>query len=202
MDNLKGNPDPINNSGSAPDSSKAITKNVIEKKSSRNPNIRLVSEDAKSVGNYVLVDIIIPKIKELITTGFKYAIDFVFYGTKGTKSNKPGIGTVSYSSFYSSPTYQQPGSYSNPMVSRPNNIFTINEIVFPDREDAEKVLLALNDTIMKYGCANVGDFYDFINKPHSFTDLKYGWRDLRDAEIIRVSDGFTIRFPKVIPIEQ
>lgn len=201
MENLKGNPDPINNKEASPDSSKTITTNVIEKKNGKKSNMRLVSEDAKSVGSYVMVDIIIPKIKELITSGFKYAIDFIFYGSKGAKGSKPGIGTVSYSSYYTGSSYQQSNGYSNPMVSKQSSIFTINEIVFPDREDAEKVLIALNDTIIKYGSASAADFYDFINKPHSYTDNKYGWKDLRDAEIIRVPDGFSIRFPKVVPIE-
>lgn len=203
MDNLKGNPDPVNPTKMVdPDSSKAVTTNVIDKKSGRkSSNMRLVSEDAKSVGSYVMVDIIIPKIKELITSGFKYAIDFIFYGTKKTKNSNSGIGTVSYSSYYTGNAYQSGGSYSNPMVSRTNNIFKINEYVFPEREDAERVLLALNDTIMKYGSASVGDFYDFVSKPHSFQDLKYGWKDLRDSEILRVSDGFSIRFPQVTPLE-
>ena len=201
MENLKGNPDPVNNKETSPDSSKTITTNVIEKKNSKKSNMRIVSEDAIRVGNYVMVDIIIPKIKELITSGFKYAIDFIFYGSKGAKGAKPGIGTVSYSSYYTGASYQQSNGYSNPMAPKQNSIFTINEIIFPEREDAEKVLIALNDTIMKYGSASVADFYDFINKPHSYTDNKYGWKDLRDTDIIRVPDGFSIRFPRVIPIE-
>ena len=202
MENLKGNPDPVNNRESSPDPNKTITTNVVEKKSGKKSNMRLVSEDAKSVGSYVMIDIIIPKIKELITSGFKYAIDFIFYGSKGAKGTKPGIDTVSYSSYYTGSSYQQPSTgYSNPMAPKQNTIFTIGDIVFPDREDADKVLLALQESIIKYGTATVADFYDFINKAHSYTDNKYGWKDLRDAEIIRVDGGFSIRFPKVIPID-
>ena len=80
-------------------------------------------------------------------------------------------------------------------------LYSVNEVVFPERADAEEVLLKMRESIASYGMVSVADFYDLINQRCSFTDQKWGWRDLRTADVIRVDAGFSIRFPRVSPLE-
>ena len=166
-----------------------ITTNVVEKKKSK---FDFLAPDAKNVGDYILTDVAIPSIKKLISDAIKGAIDWILYGRRGTKPN--GIGQVSYNNFYVS-SNAQTGYGANPMLNNRNNVYTINDFIFNDYGDAERVLISMKNCIAKYGCVKVGDFYDFIGKQPNNTDYSYGWDDLSATDIIRNSDGFSIRFP-------
>ena len=198
MDNLKGNSFASKKAEEQPASNKVVTTNIIDKGTTKKQGTRFFSEDAKTVGSHVLGTVLIPSLQKLLSDAVKNAIDWIIYGSKGTKT-KPGVGSVSYTSFYQGPGYQQPG-YSNPMVAPQNNIYAVNDIVFPNIEDAQNVLLMMREAIVKYGSIAVADFYDFISKSHTSQDYKYGWKDLSTADIIRVPDGYSIRFPRVIPL--
>lgn len=182
-----------------------VTTNVVEKKGKGFGKFRqkMFSEEAASVGESVVSDVIIPKVQGLIVDALKYAIDFVFYGKSGANNaNRRGtIGNVSYSNYYRSnnvPPQQIPAS----AYAKPNTIYQLKDIVFNERAEAEEVLLAMVDTIGRYGSVTVGDFYDMIGQHGSYTDLKYGWRDLSQAVTVRYGGGWRIDFPKVIPLDQ
>ena len=92
--------------------------------------------------------------------------------------------------------------YTNPMLNNKPTLYAVNDIIIADRGEAEEVLLRMKESINSYGMVSVGDFYDLIGRRTNFTDQKWGWFDLRTADIIRVDGGFCIRFPKVQPIEK
>lgn len=164
--------------------------------------------DAKTVGQHVVETILVPSLQKLLSDSVKGAIDWFIYGSKGKSNPTYGPGTVSYSRYYQTPMYGNPLYYQNngPM---PNNqapmqrpgVYSINDFKFQDRGDAEAVLMRMNEAIGRYGMVSVADFYDFIGQRCSFTDQKYGWYDLRAAQVIRYDDGFSIQFPKAQPIE-
>ena len=53
----------------------------------------------------------------------------------------------------------------------------------------------------KYGFVSVGDFYDLADVPNNnYTVEKYGWKDIRGAQVIRARDGYVIKLPRAIPI--
>lgn len=64
-------------------------------------------------------------------------------------------------------------------------------------EEAEKVLSMLQDICNDYGYVSVADYYDIIDHPTQFIDTKYGWKDLRPAEIKHVQEGdyYRLKFP-------
>ena len=80
------------------------------------------------------------------------------------------------------------------------NTFSFNEVVLFDRGETEEVLMSLREQIDRYGMVSVADFYDMVGQSAPYTANKYGWRDLRDAGIDRVRDGYSINFPKSITI--
>jgi hypothetical protein len=209
MEDFKGNSNASKEASSPIEEKKVITPiavNVTENK----PNVlskfkhHILSSDAGSVGEYVVTDVIIPKVQSLIVESFKYMIDFIFYGKN--EANNPnrrnGVGTVSYSNYY-----RPSGSTIMPQVpvsaySKPSTVYQVKDIVFDDRGQAEEVLISMQECINKYGSVTVGDFYDMIGQHGTYTDQKYGWKDLSSVGIVRSgSGGFRIDFPKISPVE-
>ena len=208
MEDFKGNSNASKNSQENADKKiiTPVTTNVIEKKQNGIGKIRkrMFSEDAGSVGESVVSDVIIPKVQGLIVDACKYMIDFVFYGKSGANNanRRSGIGTVSYSNYYRGTGAQPMQQIPMSAYQRPNTIYQIKDITFNDRADAEEVILAMQDTIARYGSVTVGDFYDMIGQHGTYTDLKYGWRDLNQTAPTRYGGGWRIDFPKVVPLDQ
>ena len=78
--------------------------------------------------------------------------------------------------------------------------FNYDDITFATRGDAESVLMRMDELIDVYGSACVADFYDLAGVTGNYTDNKYGWIDLQSATVIRMRDGYIIKFPKVMPL--
>ena len=66
--------------------------------------------------------------------------------------------------------------------------------------EAEKVLQSMDDLIDTYGIVSVADYYDLVDVTSQYTDNHYGWTDIRNARVVRVSDGYMIKLPKALPI--
>lgn len=202
MEDFKGNPDtPEKN---RPFMGAPVTTNVIVKKDSEAKRIgkRFFSEDAKTVGSHVVETVVVPSLQKLLSDAVKGAIDWLIYGSKGSRP-QTGVGTISYGSYYNRSGIVNPTPiYTNPMLANKPTLYAVNDVIIADRGEAEEVLLRMKESITSYGMVSVGDFYDLVGQRASFTDQKWGWFDLRTADIIRVEGGFCIRFPKVQPIEK
>ena len=88
------------------------------------------------------------------------------------------------------------------VVSEKTFIYTIDkfdiiEPIFATRRDAEEILNYMGDLIDEYGFVTVADFYDLVGVSGNYTDNKYGWTDISNAEIVRVKDGYMIKLPKI-----
>lgn len=177
-----------------------ITKNVSIKKESEFKKFKnnFFAEDAKTVKGQVFSSVIIPSIQRLITDVVKTGIDILIYGGRSNPNDRSS--KVSYSNYYQR-NQNTPASGVIPQSAYSKNPFSFNEVVLFDRGEAEEVLLSLKDQIQRYGMVSVADFYDMIGQSSPFTANKYGWRDLNDATIERVRDGYSITFPKATPLD-
>lgn len=202
MEDLKGNPDITNNPNS---SIKPIATNAtVVKNGSETKKFgkRFFSEDAKTVGSHVLDSVVIPSLQKLISDAVKGAIDWLIYGSKGSRTQN-GPGNISYGNYYTrSGVVNSTPVYTSPMLTAKPTLYAVNDICIPDRGQAEEILLRLREAINVYGMVSVREFYELAGVPFNFTDQKWGWFDLKMADIIRGDNGFYIRFPKVQPIEK
>jgi len=199
MEQLKGNSHVEREAEASSNDKKTVTTNVVVKKPKKILG-KFFAEDGKTVCGHVVDSIIIPSAQKLLSDVVKGAIDWLIYGSKGVKPIS-GPGQVSYTKYYSGGAGAPMPTYGNPMLARSNNIYEVNEVMFNDINEAEEVLLRMNEQIAKYQMVSVGDFYDFIGQPCKHTDFKYGWRDLRTAEVVRNYTGWSIRFPPAKPLE-
>lgn len=152
-----------------------------------------IEEDPSSIRNMVFMDVIVPAIKKVISDIVVNGTAMLLYGTTAKSSGSNTASRVSYSSYYNG------GSQPRPVQSGTNR-FNFEGFVMESRADAEAVLTRMFETLEQYGAVTVNDFYDFMGVEGAPTDVKYGWRDLRAADVARVRDGYILKLPKVMPL--
>lgn len=156
-----------------------------------------LAEDVSNVKNYILGDVIVPLIKKTICDIFADIPNMIFYG-KPSGGRRP-IDHVSYNRYSSSSSsrdYRSSRDERQPRIG-----FATDEQVFTNRGDAERVLAGMDDIMAEYGLVRVLDFYDLIGMSCDPTATRYGWMNIRTAEVQRVREGWIIRMPKAVPID-
>ena len=157
-----------------------------------------ISEDAGKVGSYIFTDVIVPGLVKIVTDALKDGVDIVFKGASSRNSRNSGGypgNYVSYNNF----------SSKNNDARRPSTTKQVHspcEITLPSRRDAEAVLDQMRGLIRDYGVVTVADLYMSCDITHNFMDAKYGWTDLRNAEVARDGDGWYIKFPNAYPLDR
>lgn len=153
-----------------------------------------ISEDVSDVKSYIFMDVLIPAAKKAISDIVRDGIDMILYGNTHRRSISSGASYVSYRS------YSDRDRRDDRHESRTRTGYSYDDIVLEDRGEAEEVLERMTELIDTYDVVSVADLYDLVGKPCNYTDNKYGWTNLRNAEPIRVRDGYLLKLPKAGPI--
>ena len=149
-----------------------------------------ISEDIYNVKDYLIQDVLVPTAKKAILGAMDMVLNGGSVSSRRTSSDK-----VSYRKYYDDRRDDD---------RRPTGVrkrFDFDDIVFETRGEAEAVLDQMYDTIKEYGFVTVAAMYDMADLTQPFTSNKYGWTSLRTAEVVRDSDGYTIKLPKAMPID-
>ena len=154
-----------------------------------------VTEDIQNVKSYVLMDVLVPAIKKAISDIVTNGIDMLLYGETGRSRRKTNASVVSYRNYYDSRREER---YSS---SRTRTGYSYDDVVLETRGEAEDVLSRMDELIDTYGVVSVADLYDLVGISCNYTDNKYGWTNLRNAEPVRVRDGYMLNLPKALPID-
>lgn len=175
--------------------SKVVTGTVKTKKKSELGKFAdaLIANDAKSVGSYLLSDVIIPGVVNTIEDIITKGIRMLLRGDTG-KSNRSNASYVSYRQYSDSRDRHYD---TNPR----RNGYNYDDIILESRGEAEEVLSRMEELIDVYGTVSVADMYDLVGKTCQYTDNKYGWTNVRNAEPVRVRDGYMLKLPKALPID-
>ena len=153
-----------------------------------------VSEDAANVKSYILMDVLIPSVKKAISDIVTNGIDMILYGGSGQTKKLSLSSKISYRNFYE----RDDERYRE---SRKAKIgYSYDEIVLETRGEAEEVLTRMDELIETYGMVSVADLYDLVGITCNYTDNKYGWTSVRNAEPVRTRDGYVLKLPRPIPI--
>lgn len=158
-----------------------------------------ISEDLSSIGKYLLVSVLVPNVKKIVSDVVTNGINMMLYGENGCyKSSSSFPATkIAYNKMFTS---------GNPMQDytkmKAANGLEYDDILFENRGDAEAVLSSLEDLISQFGKASVADLYDLAEITTSnYMINKYGWTDLHTAQIRVVNGGYVIKFPKVVQLD-
>lgn len=154
-----------------------------------------ISEDVGNVKSYILLDVLVPAIKKAISDIVTNGIDMILYGgSYRTKSNS-AASKVSYRSYYDGRNGRR--DYS---AARTKTGYNYDDIILDNRGEAEDVLSRMDELISTYGVVSVADLYDLVGVTGNYTDNKYGWTDIRSAQVVRIRDGYLIKLPKALPL--
>lgn len=178
---------------------KKVTSGVVKtKKKSEVSNLKsiFISEDIRNVGEYILTDVIIPAVKNALSDTVNNGINMLLYGDAG-RNRKSSAPKISYSQYYADRNVG--GAVVNRNAARTG--WDYDEITFESRGDAERVLTELDEAIDRYGVISVGDLYNAAGvTTDNYAVNKYGWTNIRSAEVIRARDGYVIKMPKASPL--
>jgi hypothetical protein len=185
---------------------KVVEGRVVRRKKSPGKRFgeMFVSGDSKSVGQYVLMDVLLPAARDAIADAVSQGVERLIFGEARSSSRRTGArpsgsagpgGHISYNRF----SQNRPAEPR--MTQRARATHNFDEVVLATRAEAEEVLDRLFDLIAKYEMATVSDLYDLIGEQSSFVDEKWGWTDIRDASIRRIRDGYLLDMPKPVTID-
>ena len=154
-----------------------------------------VAEDVTSVKDYIVMDVLVPAVKKALSDIITNGIDMLLYGETKSKS-RGSESRVSYTSYYKS----RDRDYERGARTRARG-YDYDDIILDTRREAEEVLDRMDDLLDTYGVVSVADLYDLVGITGNYTDNKYGWTNLRNADVQRVRDGYLLKLPKALPFD-
>lgn len=157
-----------------------------------------LTEDVKTVKEYILMDVIVPAVKQGISDIVRNGIDMLLYGENGSSSKKTSNASrVSYRSYYDN--VKDRTNHQVPQRTRTG--YNYDDIVLDNRGEAEEVLTRMDELIANYGMVSVADLYDLVGITGNYTDNKYGWTDIRAASVVRIREGYLVKMPRAMPLD-
>lgn len=158
-----------------------------------------ISEDASSVKSYLLGDIVIPWVKDLVVDVVTDGINLIVHGERAPHGSRKKKGTyISYDGFSKKSDRDRRSSRDDVKVRQR---YSFDDIYLETRREAEDVLNMMDDHIEQYDAVSVADLYDFVGITGNWTDNKYGWTNLRSADVQRTRDGYLLKLPDARPLD-
>ena len=155
-----------------------------------------LSDNVETVSSYVVEDVIIPSVKDMIADLVKGAIDIILYGGESKSYRSSTRKPINYSSISTGKTTRSSQKENSKYVSRGSSI---SDIIFEDRRDAVEVVQNMYELMGDYHMVSKADLYDMVGKQSSWTDQKWGWYedDIPSGELVRhTRDGWILDLPK------
>ena len=131
-----------------------------------------------------------------VTSRVYGAID-VLLGNSPRDRNRPSGARVSYLSYYDKQDKRRDRDYEKP---RTKQSYSYDDVVFDNRGDAEMVLRRMEELLDTFNAVSIADMFDLCDITASYTQHKYGWTDLDDAQVRRTRDGYIIDLPRAIAL--
>lgn len=183
-------------------SRRVVKGRAMKRKKSPGSNLlkSFLGEDIGSVGGYIIHEVLIPAAKDTLREVVSGGIERLLFGEEGSRSSKrhrdSGRTVVSYGQYYNDRrTEPKKRRYSG--RSRP-----VEEVIIVNRGEANDALEALQDILDDYQVVSVADMYEIVGfDGGDWSDAKWGWKDLRDARVIRVHEGYLLDLPDTIYID-
>lgn len=162
-------------------------------------------DDAQTVGQYLLFDVVIPATKNLIFDLGREGLQRILFG--GTRPSGGFTGSAlssglhtNYKAYSSSPA-TTPKTSVTPMTPEQRAMHDFSGAILQTREQGLDILDVLNNLISDYGACTVNDFYACIGQSSDFTQVKYGWKTLAQAQVRHVREGYLLEMPRPIVLE-
>lgn len=167
--------------------------------------------DSRSAAQSVIMDVILPQIKDMVAEAAQQAVERMIFGESRTSGRRSGY----YRSGGTSTTHT---NYGNRYSGRGNNPIgrasreertpnaslrheEVEDILLASRAEAQEVLERLGDLIESYERATVADLKALIDWSPEITDERWGWESLEGARVLADRQGFVLDLPKPQPLD-
>lgn len=142
----------------------------------------LFAESADNAFRYLVTDVFVPAVIDLLAGGTKKFIDYIFYG--GSAGSRSSGTKTSYTAYY------QSGNSSSKSSSRQIPLGDVETIAFVTEPEAQKVLTDLRAYVDRYGTITYDYFKEYTgrSKEINYTDKHMGWTNLKNCDIHRIND--------------
>lgn len=169
--------------------------------------------DATDIREFLVTDILEPKLRDLLSSAVNGAVDTLVYGpgsapskTSGKKKRSSILSGYEYNSIFDSDDYNYRGrkKKSRNVDADDDDDRDWNNLIFTDREDALKVQMAMILEVEAHQAASIMDLCEFAriqNVQNTYTH--WGWTDISksNTKIIRTHDGrWELKLPKARPL--
>lgn len=170
-----------------------------------------VAEDMESVGTYVIKDVIVPAIKDVVFNSITQSLEMIIFG--GRSGNISRSRSKPYNSMYKGVSYGGGGqkAYSS-------DVKDVAEISFGSRRLAQEVLNEMQMLMESdYAAVSISDYVDIVErvlreagedlsgfKPSRnwAYDTKFGWTDMAGVRPQLNRDGrYSLTLPKATRLE-
>lgn len=161
----------------------------------------IFADSLKGVGNYILHDLLIPGIRDMIQSVVVGGIERALYGESAPRPYRPYTG-------YSAPARQaRPMGWTSRTNYSAQTPTTVDasprppswaDLVVPSRQEAEDVLQALLDLSERYGTASVGDLFSLAGMSTTHTDETWTWSpdDVNKGDVQMRRGGYGFNLPQ------
>lgn len=143
-----------------------------------------------------ITDLIIPAGRDLLFNVVTSVSQTLIYGESDQPSVSNGVNRIPYSSISNYNRMGRPTSHVQKVRQRPEDGF-----IFERKSDADTALEHLREACDNFGVVSVQTLYEICEKSAPYTANKYGWMNLDDARVERTRDGYTLKFPRSMPLD-
>jgi hypothetical protein len=166
-----------------------------------------IGGDSKSVLQYVVAEVLIPQVKDMLTEGVSSGFERWVYGESSRRpqrfGSRPSGGArpVNYAlaSRGNNPIGRATREERQPTASLKSH--GIEDILLATRVEADTVLDHMYSLLQKYEMVSVSDLYSLINWSSTHIDHKWGWVDLQGANVRLTREGYVLNLPKPQPLD-
>lgn len=165
----------------------------VKKKSGLSKMIsNFITEDSSTIKSRVVSDVVIPTVKNVFFDIFEIIL--------GGGRSRPKTGSptrVSYRQYYDEPRSR------DVIATSPRAVYDYDDVIIPNRGEADAALTQLCDILETYGMVSVADYYESVGiNDYEYTANKYGWTNLSTTDIVRARDGgYMLRLPAARPLK-
>jgi hypothetical protein len=191
---------------------KVISGNVIRRKKPLGTRIKetFILGDGQSVLQYIMAEVVIPATKDLIADTATSAVERMLFGDqhnygrrhhRSSRSRPQGDNYTRYTQVSKKRPPWEDDRRPSRETSRRRPANDFQEIILETRAECAEVIDQMFDLTEKYETATVADLYDLIGVDSNYTDDKWGWYDVRDFNIRRISNGYLLDIPRPEPLK-
>jgi hypothetical protein len=167
----------------------------------------IIEADMGSVGHFVWLDIIVPMFKNMIVSTIEQGAHRAVYGDRYAAGLRPrppssAVGIGQTRGVINHVPYERaglpmgrPDPRGVPQLQR-GGLADPRGYLIVNREEAVRVLEQMAMVIDRYDVVSVADLHGMIGLTSSHIDNRWGWIDVRDAQIRGVRDGWLLELPE------